>query len=78
MEEAGRECRQGRNGNYSGSGHSQRFGDHLHVANVGRQSDCILTINHEAIRQITRDHSLVEEMVRLGEMDKADAERSSG
>ena len=30
-------------------------------------------INHEAIRQITRDHSLVEEMVRLGEMDKADA-----
>ena len=30
-------------------------------------------IDRNAIRQITRDHSLVEEMVRLGEMDKADA-----
>ena len=30
-------------------------------------------MNHEAITQITRDHSLVEEMVRMGEMDKADA-----
>ena len=45
--------------------------DHLHVANVGDSR--LYLINHEAIRQITRDHSLVEEMVRLGEMDKADA-----
>ena len=43
----------------------------LHVANVGDSR--LYLINHEAIRQITRDHSLVEEMVRLGEMDKADA-----
>ena len=47
------------------------IGDHLHVANVGDSR--LYLINHEAIRQITRDHSLVEEMVRLGEMDKADA-----
>ena len=44
------------------------IGDHLHVANVGDSR--LYLINHEAIRQITRDHSLVEEMVRLGEMDK--------
>ena len=47
------------------------IGNHLHVANVGDSR--LYLINHEAIRQITRDHSLVEEMVRLGEMDKADA-----
>ena len=47
------------------------IGDRLHVANVGDSR--IYLINHEAIRQITRDHSLVEEMVRIGEMDKADA-----
>ena len=47
------------------------IGDRLHVANVGDSR--LYLINHEAIRQITRDHSLVEEMVRLGEMDKADA-----
>ena len=40
------------------------IGDHLHVANVGDSR--LYLINHEAIRQITRDHSLVEEMVRLG------------
>lgn len=47
------------------------IGDRLHVANVGDSR--LYIINHEAIRQITRDHSLVEEMVRLGEMDKEDA-----
>lgn len=39
----------------------------LEVANVG---DSRLYIIGEAIRQITRDHSLVEEMVRLGGLDR--------
>lgn len=47
------------------------IGDLLHVANIGDSR--LYVIDHEAIRQITRDHSLVEEMVRLGEMDKAAA-----
>mgnify|MGYP003101819544 CR=1 FL=1 len=38
-------------------------------AGMGR----LYVINQERITQITRDHSLVEEMVRLGEMDKEDA-----
>lgn len=47
------------------------IGDLLYVANIGDSR--LYVIDHEAIRQITRDHSLVEEMVRLGEMDKAAA-----
>ena len=47
------------------------IGDLLHVANIGDSR--LYVIDHEAIRQITGDHSLVEEMVRLGEMDKAAA-----
>lgn len=39
--------------------------DRLYVANVG---DSRLYIINEEIRQITRDHSLVEEMVRRGEL----------
>ncbi len=46
-------------------------GDKLYTANVGDSR--LYIINHESITQITRDHSLVEEMVRMGEMDKADA-----
>lgn len=42
----------------------------LYVANVGDSR--LYLVNHE-ISQITRDHSLVEEMVRLGEMDKSEA-----
>ena len=41
------------------------------LANVGDSR--LYVINQERITQITRDHSLVEEMVRLGEMDKEDA-----
>ena len=44
------------------------IGDHLHVANVGDSR--LYLINHEAIRQITRDHSLVEEMVQSGKLQK--------
>lgn len=43
----------------------------LYAANVGDSR--LYVINQESITQITRDHSLVEEMVRLGEMDKEDA-----
>lgn len=46
-------------------------GDKLYTANVGDSR--LYVVNQEQIVQITRDHSLVEEMVRLGEMDKEDA-----
>ena len=42
----------------------------LTVANVG---DSRLYVVNQEIRQITKDHSLVEEMVRMGEMDKETA-----
>ena len=40
---------------------------HLIVANVG---DSRLYVAGSEIRQVTKDHSLVQEMVRLGEMDE--------
>lgn len=43
----------------------------LYTANVGDSR--LYVINQDRIQQVTRDHSLVGEMVRLGEMDKADA-----
>ncbi len=43
------------------------LGNRLFVANVG---DSRLYVVNQAIQQITKDHSLVEEMVRMGEMDK--------
>jgi len=42
----------------------------MYVANVG---DSRLYLIDEEIEQITKDHSLVEEMVRLGKIDKNDA-----
>ncbi len=42
-------------------------GSRLHAANVG---DSRLYIVSDAIRQITKDHSYVEEMVRRGEIDR--------
>ncbi len=42
----------------------------LYVANIG---DSRLYIIHDDIKQITRDHSLVEEMVKNGEIDKSEA-----
>ena len=42
------------------------LGKYLQVANVG---DSRLYIINEEVRQITRDHSLVEEMVRMGGLD---------
>lgn len=44
--------------------------DTLYVANVG---DSRLYIMNRKIRQITRDHSLVEEMIRIGEIDRESA-----
>ena len=43
------------------------LGNYLQVANVG---DSRLYVIGEEIKQITRDHSLVEEMVRMGAMDR--------
>ena len=45
-------------------------GRHLSVANVGDSR--LYIVNHQ-IQQITRDHSYVQEMVRLGKMDQEDA-----
>lgn len=42
----------------------------LYVANVG---DSRLYVIGDTIRQITRDHSLVEEMISMGELDKKEA-----
>ncbi len=44
--------------------------DILYVANVG---DSRLYLIDEEIQQITKDHSLVEEMVRIGEIDRGAA-----
>lgn len=44
------------------------IGKYLQVANVGDSR--LYIINDEEIRQITRDHSLVEEMVRMGGIDR--------
>ncbi len=46
------------------------LGDILYVANVG---DSRLYLIDEEIQQITKDHSLVEEMVRIGEIDRSAA-----
>lgn len=46
--------------------------DNLTVANVG-DSRLYIISKEEGIRQITRDHSLVEEMVRMGGIDRISA-----
>lgn len=46
------------------------IGRYLEVANVG---DSRLYVIRDEIKQITRDHSLVEEMVRMGGIDKESA-----
>lgn len=49
--------------------------DILYVANVGDSR--LYLINDNEIRQITRDHSLVQEMVSMGELDKESARTHS-
>ncbi len=44
--------------------------DKLYVANVG---DSRLYVLNEKIEQITKDHSYVEEMIRMGKVDREDA-----
>ena len=44
------------------------YGKYMKVANVGDSR--LYIINGKKIKQITRDHSLVEEMVRIGELDR--------
>ena len=46
------------------------IGNKMFVANVG---DCRLYVINQKIRQITRDHSLVGELVRIGELDEKEA-----
>ena len=47
-------------------------GRYLYVANVG---DSRLYLIRDDIRQITKDHSLVEEMVRSGKLKKEEARK---
>ena len=47
-------------------------GHYAYVANVG---DSRLYVIGEKIQQITRDHSLVQEMVRMGELDPEQARK---
>jgi protein phosphatase len=47
------------------------IGGFIQVANVGDSR--LYLVNDREIRQITRDHSLVEEMVRIGGIARADA-----
>ncbi|WP_099468553.1 Stp1/IreP family PP2C-type Ser/Thr phosphatase [Konateibacter massiliensis] len=44
--------------------------DYIYIANIG---DSRLYIINQGIKQITKDHSLVEEMIRLGEIDREEA-----
>lgn len=44
--------------------------EYIYVANIG---DSRLYIINDDIRQITKDHSYVEEMVRIGKIDREDA-----
>lgn len=46
-------------------------GEHLRVANVGDSR--LYVVNHDEIRQITRDHSWVEEMVQRGGIGREEA-----
>jgi len=45
-------------------------GHYLYVANLG---DSRLYVVSEEIQQVTRDHSLVEEMIRIGEINREEA-----
>ena len=47
------------------------LGKYLQVANVGDSR--LYVVNDDSITQITRDHSLVEEMVRMGGIDRETA-----
>ena len=48
------------------------LGDYLYVANVGDSR--LYLMNENGLSQITQDHSLIAEMVRLGELEQEDAE----
>ena len=45
-------------------------GKYAYIANIG---DSRLYLINKEIRQVTRDHSLVQEMIRLGELNKEEA-----
>ncbi|MCL2050156.1 MAG: Stp1/IreP family PP2C-type Ser/Thr phosphatase [Lachnospiraceae bacterium] len=45
-------------------------GNNLHVANVGDSRLYLVNPKQKTLRQVTKDHSLVEEMIRMGGMAK--------
>jgi Serine/threonine protein phosphatase len=47
-------------------------GNYLYVANIG---DSRLYVVSEEIQQVTKDHSLVEEMIRIGEISRDEARK---
>lgn len=49
------------------------IGKYLQVANVGDSR--LYLVGKQGIRQVTRDHSLVEEMIRLGGLSREDARK---
>lgn len=49
------------------------IGKYLQVANVGDSR--LYLVGKKGIRQVTRDHSLVEEMIRLGGLSREDARK---
>lgn len=77
IEEANRKVRKkaAENPEYEGMGTTLVVATIIHgytyIANVGDSR--LYVINKDEIRQITRDHSLVEEMVRMGEIKKEEA-----
>lgn len=49
------------------------IGDSMYVANVGDSRLYVINKTNRTIRQVTEDHSLVEEMVRNGEVERKNA-----
>lgn len=51
------------------------IGNSIYIANIGDSR--LYLVNRNRIQQITRDHSLVEEMISLGEIDRKNARTHS-
>ncbi len=51
------------------------YGNSIYIANIGDSR--LYLVNQDTIQQITRDHSLVEEMISMGELDRKNARTHS-
>jgi protein phosphatase len=51
------------------------YGNSIYIANIGDSR--LYLVNQDTIQQITRDHSLVEEMINMGELDRKNARTHS-